>query len=356
MNTGLDLRSLAESLMARAEAKKDFLIDSRELQFEPIGQNNVAVHIPQVGFFQPTDNFHGQLATHAGIPARYYDRALKASRDLWMTNVRYWLDNEPSRRMVRCLGSHGGSQPVARAFLSDRYRRIENEDVAKTVLPILLNNDDARVVSCHVSDDRMYIKALFPKMEREVRVNDPVQSGIVISNSETGNGSFKASPFVYRLVCTNGMIAESAMNVRHVGRRVTSEEDSYSIFTDETLKADDQALMLKVRDIVNSAMNEAQFTALVAKMTNAAESEPVVKPIKAVEQLGKSIGLSQDQQENVLVSLLRNNDLTQWGMVNALTEQANVTEDYEISTWFETLGGQVLNLNKSEWHRVAVAA
>lgn len=355
MNTGMDLSTLAANLMKRAEAKRDYLIDSRELQFEPVGSAGCAVHIPEVGFYEPTENFHQQLAAHTGIPQRYYDRVRSNSRELWLSNVRHWLDTEPSRRMVRCINSIDGSQPVARAFLSDRYRRIENEEIARTVLPILLDNPDARVVSCNVSDDSFYIKALFPKLEREVRKGDPVQSGIVVSNSETGRGTFKTSPFVYRLVCTNGMIAESALNVRHVGRRVDADED-LSVFKDETLEADDRALMLKVRDVVNSAMDEARFSALVERMVNAAESEAIERPIKAVEVMSKSLGLNSKQGEDVLVSLLRNGDTTQWGMVNALTEQANTCEDYEISTWFEQLGGQVLNLSRTEWHKVAVAA
>lgn len=353
MNTGIDIRELANQLVRRSSEKKDFVIDTREIGIEPTGEKDVSVHIPDVGYFRPTANFHSQLSIHTGIPARYYDRMLESSRELFIENVRHWLDTESSRRMVRC---YGGKDPVARAFLSDRYRRIENEDIARTVLPILLNNSDAKVVSCNVSDDKMYIKAVFPKVEREIALNDPVQSGIVISNSETGRGGFKTSPFVYRLVCLNGMIAESALNVRHVGRRIEEGEDAYSIFTDEALAADDSALMLKVRDIVNSAMNTAQFDALVTRMQAATEGTKIEKPIKAVEALTKVVGLSQKQGEDILVSLLRNDDMSRWGLLNAVTEQANHDEDYESSTLLETIGGQILGWTIPQWERVALAA
>ena len=61
------------------------------------------------------------------------------------TNVNEWFHNKPERRMIRTLDGQ------ARAFLSDRYRRLDNYDLASTVLPILieirLNKEDNFFVS-----------------------------------------------------------------------------------------------------------------------------------------------------------------------------------------------------------------
>ena len=50
---------------------------------------------------------------------------------------------------------------------------------------------------------------------------------------------------VYRLVCSNGMVVNDAKTQRyHVGR-VTSTDDDFQIYSQETLDADDKAFVLK---------------------------------------------------------------------------------------------------------------
>ena len=147
------------------------------------------------------------------------------------------------------------------------------------------------------------------------------------------------------------------MNVRHVGRRISADSDNYTIYASETLEADDNALLLKVRDIVRAAFDEARFVTLVEKMTAAATGTQIKHPVRAIEVLGKATDLSLNLQENVLTALLQNNDLSRWGVINAITQQANADElDYDTATDLETLGGKVLNWSPAEWNRVAQAA
>ena len=56
--------------------------------------------------------------------------------------------------------------------------------IAATVLPIIGGIKEARVESCQITDNRMYIKVVNPRLQQEVRPGDVVQSGIIISNSE----------------------------------------------------------------------------------------------------------------------------------------------------------------------------
>ena len=62
-----------------------------------------------------------------------------------------------------------GKQPTyaaqdgsARAYLSNRYRRIDNIDIAGVTLPILGGLPDIRFESCQITESRMYIKAVNP--------------------------------------------------------------------------------------------------------------------------------------------------------------------------------------------------
>jgi hypothetical protein len=72
--------------------------------------------------------------------------------------------------------------------------------------------------------------------------------------------------------------------------------------------------------------------------------------------LSKTVGLTQTEGESILERLIRKGDYSQYGMLNAVTNLANDTESYDRATELEFLGGQVLDLNPSQWERIAVAA
>ena len=163
--------------------------------------------------FQLNENAHRQLGLQLKIPAPYYERMRAENPGLLMANVNGWFQQSPdTRRMVRTLDG------TARAILSDRYRRIDNYEVAQTVLPIISEMQGARIESCELTDTRMYIKVVNERIQTEVVPGDIVQAGILISNSEVGMGSVSVKPLIYRLVCTNGMVADVGVGKRHVGR------------------------------------------------------------------------------------------------------------------------------------------
>ena len=99
----------------------------------------------------------------------------------------------------------------------------------------------------------MYIKVVNPRLEAEVQKGDIVQAGIIISNSEVGLGSVRVMPLVYRLVCLNGMVVNDLGQRRYHGSEL---EEAWELFSDETLQAEDTAFLLKLADIVRTAVDE----------------------------------------------------------------------------------------------------
>ena len=133
-------------------------------------------------------------------------------------------------------------------------------------LPIIGEMPEVRYESCQLTEDYLYIKVVNPRLTAEVTPGDIVQAGIIISNSETGQGSVCVQPLVYRLVCSNGMVVNDAKTRRtHLGRASNTEED-FVIYSQETLAADDKAFILKLQDTVRAAINEVQFAQVVDKM------------------------------------------------------------------------------------------
>jgi hypothetical protein len=57
-------------------------------------------------------------------------------------------------------------------------------------------------LSCDVTESRFYLKAVTDRVQGEVKQGDAIQAGLVVSNSEVGQGSLRVEALDSRLVCT----------------------------------------------------------------------------------------------------------------------------------------------------------
>lgn len=372
MKSGKTLTELATELECQQARKRDYVIDTRELHVLT-GESGSEVVVPGVPELRPQAIFHRQLGSEIGVRADLYDRLRKTHPPLFDHLVNGLLSRAPVehkgravRRMIRTYTDDGaGGQGIARALLSDRYRRIDNHDLAESVLPIIGQIPDVQIPVCELTDTRMYIKVIAPAVAFDLNelsgqhggpsVGDVVQAGFVISNSEVGRGGLDIEYLLYRLVCLNGMIAGSAFRKTHVGSRITAEED-YTIYRDETIAADDRALMLKVGDAVRSAVDTTRFQQLATQFAQTKTSRRIEQPIAAMKVLAQRVGLSDGEQESVLTHLIHGGDLTQFGAINAVTRTAHDVESYDRSIELEQIGASVMTLAPRDWERVATAA
>ena len=225
MKTGLTLEQLAAEITRQQNAKEDYVVNTGNLRLESYG-HDLALHVldndgsDRIEPLEIGDIAHRQIGTHLSIPAKYYERMRSEDPGLLAHNVNTWLERTPAQRMIRVLDGK------ARAYLSNRYLRMDNYSIASAVLPILAEIPDVRIESCQITDSRMYIKAVNPRLQEDVTPGDTVQAGVVISNSEVGLGSVNIQPLIYRLVCSNGMVVNDAATKRnHIGRATDAEEN-----------------------------------------------------------------------------------------------------------------------------------
>lgn len=343
MKQGKSLQDLAKEITRQNDTKKDFLASTENVTASLVNYSDRPeitderrLKIDGHGDFTITRNCHDQISNRLGITRNYYDRILEEAPELWEENLNYWFARKSERRMVRTLDGR------ARAFLSERYRPLDNYELANTVLPIIVDLG-CSVESCELTEKRLYLKCVNARIQGEIKKDDIVQAGVVISNSEVGCGSIKVEPLVYRLSCLNGMISNDfAMRKYHVGRRFENEaEEAEQFFADTTRKADDHAFWLKVKDIVKGSLTEALFHQIVAKMKTAAGIE-VKDPVKAVEVLSKKTYMTGEESAGILGHLIAGKDFSLYGVVNAVTRQAQDLADYDRSTDFERIGGEIL--------------
>ena len=64
------------------------------------------------------------------------------------------------------------------------------------------------------------------------------------------------------------VVNEAAARRNHVGR-VTDSEENFSVYSQATLDAEDQAFVMKIQDTVRAAVEEARFAQVVVKMQEA---------------------------------------------------------------------------------------
>lgn len=350
MKQGRSLTDLAKELERQRDAKVDYLIDTRDLIMD-VGESGAMLTLQNkekgtnilVGM---NEIVHDQIGTALGIPSKYYDKMRTEYPELLAQNVNGWFQQEPKVRMVRTLDGN------ARAFLSDRYRRIDNWDVAQTSLETLFNiGNGLHIESCEVTEQKMYIKVVNPRLTAEVVVGDIVQSGLIITNSEVGRGSLAVQPLVYRLACSNGMVVNDAATRKyHVGRGNEAGED-FTLYTTETMKLDDMALMSKIRDTVRAVADQTRFDRVVEMMRNATEAKMVTKNIPAmVELAGSDFGYTKKEGESILDHLIRGNDFTLYGFSNAVTRAAQDVESYDRSTDLEAIGYTILGMSADKWN------
>lgn len=351
MKAGRTLEELASEIQRQTASKRDFVATSSAMRLSTRALNRVEFTLSapkgDTSFLIGT-TAHEQIATRLEIPHRYYDRMLASAPSLLAQNVNHWFTtNEDRRFLVRALDGR------VRALLSDRYRPLDNFDLATTVLT-RLQKTETRVESCELTEKRLYIKAVTPRITADIKVGDTVQAGLIVTNSEIGLGAVKIEPMIFRLICANGAIVNTlAMRRHHVGRRALEFTDADQYYRDETRLADDRAFWMKVGDMVDAMADATMFASIVSRWQEAATQKITKDPVEVVEVTAKKFGLYEDERANVLTHLIQGHDLSAYGLMNAVTRAAQDAESYDRGTDLERIGPAILELPRQQWRELA---
>ena len=345
---GLDLQDLAKKITDQAERKVDMVVDSRSMQLLPTEENDATTSAPVLMSIDDSKNMeitptaHRQIATRLKIPFNYYERVMENNPVLLAENVNNWLGQTENKRMIRTYGSDGSTVwDVMRADLSNKYLAFDNEDVAEAVLPVMFD-EKLEVISSNVTEKKLYIKAVTDKLTGEIEKGDVVRGGVIVSNSEVGYGSVNVQAFIERLVCMNGMIAETSFRRRHIG----ASHDITDLLSRDTLNKTSEALVGQVQDVVRNVLSNEGFNNVLGKLRETTETE-IAKPIDAVEIIQKQFRFTEDEKDSVLNHLIKGGDTTKWGLTNAVTRASQDLEDYDRATEFEKFGWDVANLSNT---------
>ena len=339
MKKGHDVRQVVQQINKDVKSKKDYIVTLNAL--EVTTNNNT---YPNLEFtdapdqYSLTDHSMNQLCGKLEIGTQYLRKCLPVSQELVAHNLNFWIKNTKSKElMVRTIERESDELPnIARAVCSNRYKRIDNDVVVTHSLNKLMDLGlDIKYIN--YDRDTLNVTAINPKVEGEVSEGDVVQSGVTITNSEIGSGSLIIQPFIYRLVCTNGMVAPRYLNrfySKHVGKIIIdpSQDDQYITIIEKMQKQIDlvndnevwKESFQKLKDSTKQTINSHQIVEL-AKKQGVTESERA----QIFERLNHYVGDTFTT--------------TKYDLANAITNLGNDEEKSDQrSRFFQELGGLIV--------------
>ena len=327
-----------ESLYAEVhridEAKIDYVVNTKALLMRE-NDMMVAVVDPSGNDRELviSDHAHSQIAERTRLGSRVYNDVLTIEKGLRADTVNRLWRAKPEKRLVRELDDE------MRAFLSNRFRPIDN-------LPIIdcfagaVKDRDIKLESTSLTDKHMIVQARFNDQQSDVDGKGPVFGGISLRNSEVGAGALAIEFWLYRQVCSNGLVlrheSESVMRKYHVGRQL----EGY--LSDETVRYEIAALEGQMRDAITYIANGELFQNAVDRIATAS-GITIPRPEKAIEIVTKRFALTESDGESILSRMVGERDFSVWGLVNAVTAQAHGTNDRERQYEYERIGGDIFS-------------
>ena len=331
MIRNLSLPDLIQTVNEAERQKKDHLIESNTLSVTT-RDNTSYLNVP--GKFSESyvlnDTARAQLATRLEIPYRYAEKLRMEEPRLLDQNLNALLRRSNEKRLIRTLGLQ------CRAVLSPSYRILDNYSFLGTVLPMLAQMPDAKLNEAYLTETHLHISLVFQSAQGYVKPGDPVRYGIMLANSEVGMGSLSVWSFIHRLVCSNGLVVTEAdgPSIRrvHIGKRME----------DLTKLPSDREVWLEYGDVVRTTADSRRLPQILHRLQIAAQTPVMDAPEDAVEKMAKKFQLTKDEGERVLSRYIAGNDLSTWGLVNAITEAAKDAESVQRRVEMQTIGGRLL--------------
>lgn len=349
------------------------------------------------GVYRPTAVFDEGVASKLGIPTAYLRRTRDERVDLYDANVNGWLHGHddgcnptvPGDGRSFLLRLYRGqaapfSEPVegvARAFLSDGYKIIDNLDVLTAALDgVRASGAETAVDSCDLTERKMRVRLVAPGIQALAPVllngyrspfdhgqtragahrpapwdtdagrahgwlapsEQPVVfAGVEIANSETGGGAYTITPRLVVKVCRNGLtISVDALRSVHLGAR---QDEGVVRWSAETQEQNLALVRSMARDAMVTFLDVDYVAAKVAEIEEKA-GRPVGDAEKTVKTVTQRLRFTEAQQADVLAHFIVGGQMTAAGVVNAITSAAQGLDDADEAARMEEAALRALDL------------
>ncbi len=286
----MEWKSIESTIVEDDQNKWDCKATARQFQITETGVLEIASGQRESGTYALSDLAISQMCQKLKIPVEYYRRipgnikAVVANHDLSRTNGNPYL--------LR------GKGEWIRAFLSGGYVTYNNSQIAETVQD-LLQEAAVRVKTFVLEESHMFLKIVSEE------IADPgsgLKAGVMIGNSEVGQGSVSVEPFVFRLACTNDLVVAQEKSFRHSHIHFTVSELNH-----------------RMAEGISRSFEVA--SAILDRFLRSHE-EPVIDPVETIKRLAANRKLSQKFTDEIVSSYHSEPEPSRFGVINAFTGAA----------------------------------
>ena len=342
MKQGKSLKALAAELKRQHDNKHDFIVNTRNLQMQTNskGESKLTFNLNNKSIsFSVNDNAHQQIAARLNIPIRYYQKMQIESPQLLDQTVNDSFKKLAENRMLRTLDG------TARAFLSDRYRRIDNLELCAAIYPFIESTKFLSVESAEVTDSHLYLKVINKRIKAEISKGNIIHAGFVISNSEVGEGYLKVEPLIFNSFSKNALIFKDCLHkTNHIGRQFKSSSSAYEIPAD--VQNYNANIFTKLQNDIQATISDNETFDTIVQLLKQFKQIPLQKDIvKAVESLANDFALSTNERGDILRQLLISEDHSRYGLIQAISAASKISNSYERATDLEHISGELLTLS-----------
>lgn len=217
-------------------------------------------------------------------PKKVVDWMLKeegGAEDLARTLNRKFEKMKDKRFLVRTV-----NEREVRGFLSDRFRRLDSCPIVEAFIERVTAHG-AIPMAGRALDTKFYLKVVLPYV-LEPLPGEVMLWGVILKNSDFGDGKLEISGFVHRLRCTNLMIGEDGFAKIHLGGKL----DDNIEFSKRTYELDTQTTASAVKDVIDAVFvpenvrKRMEVIQVLAKENT--DADAVLKGLRTKSKLSKA--------------------------------------------------------------------
>jgi hypothetical protein len=310
------------------------------------------------GFYRPTEVCDAGIGEKLGIDLRYLRKCRSQAIDLYDANVNGWLQRADGKAyLIRCLADGAGGTGIARAFLSDQYKVVDNLDSLMAILQGVKESGMSVTINCDLSERRMVvrvtseeIRALAPTLLRNYRSpftgktgadNPTVFAGFEFTNSETGGGAHLLTPRIVVQVCDNGMkINKDALRTVHLGSRM---EEGMIRWSGDTREANLALITKKTRDAVATFLDVKYVEKKIIEIEEKS-GHKVTDPEDTITVVSQKLRFTEEERRSILNHFIDGGDRTAGGVMHAVTSVAQTLTDPDAAFEMENNGIRAMEI------------
>lgn len=349
------------------------------------------------GLYRPTSVFDEGLAARMGVPVKWINWCRANRPDIYDATINALLHgggdvimpgeqgNEQGpgplpqyppdgrKHLLRLLRGDEGDAGVARAFMSPKYRIMDNLDLAVAISQGITASG-VRVIptQCDLSDRRMYLRFACPEIwaasphwlegykspfgpggteragnqrlpgaedlyrqaadwaePRGKPVGTVVGLALVASNSDVGGGARYLAPQVRVVVCSNGQtISKDASRRVHLGSEM---EQGVIEWSAETAETELDLIRSQTTDAVKSWMSQEYLDDTVAEV-EAIAGHPIRNADTTVREIVTAARFTQADADAILALMLEGGQgATAGALGSAMTAYAQTVDSPELA-------------------------